>query len=56
MLLLFALFRFEHLILIKICLIDICFLLNECGIHCLNTADYCMLKSPSMTDSKLNMD
>ena len=30
-----ALCWFEHLILIKICLIDICF----------NTADYCMLKS-----------
>ena len=30
-----ALCWFEHLILIKICLIDICF----------NTANYCMLKS-----------
>ena len=43
--LLSALFRFEHLTLIKICLINICFLLNECGIHFLNTADCCMLKS-----------
>ena len=40
-----ALCWFEHLILIKICLIDLCFLLDECGIYCFNTADYCMLKS-----------
>ena len=41
---LFALCWFEHLILIKICLIDIGFLLDECGIHCFNTVDYCLLK------------
>ena len=40
-----ALCWFEHLILIKICLIDICLLLDECGLHCFNTADYCLLKS-----------
>ena len=41
---LFALCWFDHIIIIKICLIDIYFLLDKCGIHCFNTAEYCLLK------------
>ena len=38
-----ALCWFDHIIIIKICLIDMYFF-YKCGIHCFNTAEYWLLK------------
>ena len=37
-----------YFIFIKICLIDICLLLSECGLHYPNIADQCLLQSASI--------
>ena len=38
----------EHFIFIKTCLIEIRLLLSECGLHCPNIADQCLLQSASI--------
>ena len=38
----------SYFIFIKICLIDICWLLSECGLHFPNIADQCLLQSASI--------